>query len=413
MPSSRSSKLVRLALAAAIAASGAIATTAVTVATATTAQAASSVGGQITRSEVLARAKVWVDDAVPYSQSSYHTDGSGTLYRQDCSGFVSMAWHINNSGTNNGFTTNTAVNYSTQLAGLDSLKPGDTLNNISTHMVLFVGWTDSNHTAATIYEEPNSSSTARSRVMTRSEMTSGGFLPYRYNKIVDGSTTPSRAGVFRPSNATFYVSDASGGVGGYASFGAGGDTPLVGDWNGDGKATFGVYRASDQTFYLSNDNSSVAVARKFGNPGDIPVVGDWDGNGTTTIGIYRPSDQTFYLSNDNSSVSVGLKMGDPGDIPVVGDWDGNGTTTVGIYRPSTGAFAMTDSTTSTPVQHTVSFGNTGDVPIVGDWDGTGTDKVGVYRPQYSDFYGAAKDSGTVIYSARFGVNGDVPVVGKW
>ncbi|MEU9255441.1 hypothetical protein AB0D66_26760 [Streptomyces sp. NPDC048270] len=59
------------------------------------------------------------------------------------------------------------------------------------------------------------------------------------------------------------------------------------------------------------------------------------------------------------------------------------------------------------------FGNPGDIPIKGDWNGDATDKVGVYRPADSDFYGAAKDSNQVIYSARFGNPGDQPITGQW
>src|SRR5690242_7901315 len=48
-----------------------------------------------TREEILARAQVWVDRKVPYSMSRYWSDG----YRQDCSGFISMAWGLGSSQT--------------------------------------------------------------------------------------------------------------------------------------------------------------------------------------------------------------------------------------------------------------------------------------------------------------------------
>src|SRR5690348_11217979 len=74
------------------------------------ASAASSVDGPITRSEVIARAQYWVDHRVPYSQSAYYPDPQGRTYRTDCSGYVSMAWHLGSS-----LVTSTLPNVSTQI----------------------------------------------------------------------------------------------------------------------------------------------------------------------------------------------------------------------------------------------------------------------------------------------------------
>ena len=49
--------------------------------------------GSISRDEVISRAQDWVNRKIPYSQSKT-TDG----YRQDCSGYVSMAWKSSTSG---------------------------------------------------------------------------------------------------------------------------------------------------------------------------------------------------------------------------------------------------------------------------------------------------------------------------
>ena len=90
----------------------------------------------------------------------------------------------------------------------------------------------------------------------------------------------------------------------------------------------GVYRPSTNTFYLRNSSTygpPDLIVSGWGAPGDIPVVGDWDGNGTTTIGLYRPSANTFYLRNSNTYGPPDLIIagwGAAGDIPVVGDWDG-------------------------------------------------------------------------------------------
>jgi hypothetical protein len=58
---------------------------------------ASSVGGSITRSEVIARAQYWLDRGDTWyslDQADAISDGTGGAYRPDCSGFVSMAWHL-------------------------------------------------------------------------------------------------------------------------------------------------------------------------------------------------------------------------------------------------------------------------------------------------------------------------------
>ncbi|MER7828267.1 DUF1906 domain-containing protein [Streptomyces sp. NPDC096097] len=237
-----------------------------------------------------------------------------------------------------------------------------------------------------------------------------------YMDVALGSAPPataSTAGVYRPGESVFYVSDKNGNVSGYAGFGAQGDVPLTGDWNKDGKDTFGVYRPETHTFLLTDNNSSVTMESTFGDAGDVPLVGDWDGDGKDTIGVYRPGEQTFYLTNDNLNVARTLKMGDAGDKPITGDWNGDGKDTVGIYRPANQTFYLSDSSTSADVNHQITFGSPGDLPIKGDWNGDGTDKIGVYRPTESDFFGAAKDSDTVIYSARFGNPGDIPTTGQW
>ena len=67
--------------------------------TAPPAQAASSVGGSISREEVLERAQYWVDRNVIYSQNRTFPDAQGKRYRTDCSDLVSLAWHMSTAGT--------------------------------------------------------------------------------------------------------------------------------------------------------------------------------------------------------------------------------------------------------------------------------------------------------------------------
>jgi hypothetical protein len=174
------------------------------------AYAASSVGGTITRSEVLARAKTWADAKVPYSQEATYPDPQGKRYRTDCSGYVSMAWHLDTAGTylDGGYNTGQFQSWSGKtVIGYDDLLPGDALlaeNASHHHIVLFISWTSGAHTTANVYSEPTDNPTAPVRwayqtTYSRSTLTNDGYQAIRYNKIVDDPVSvpppPPRVGV--------------------------------------------------------------------------------------------------------------------------------------------------------------------------------------------------------------------------
>ena len=201
-------------------------------------------------------------------------------------------------------------------------------------------------------------------------------------------------------------------------FGAVGDVPVAGDWDGNGTETVGVFRPSEGKFYLSNSSTSQAadIVTSFGVNGDIPVVGDWDFEGTTTIGVFRPSTGTFYLSNSNTTGAADyvFQYGATGDVPVAGDWNGDGFVTVGVFRPSNATWYLRNSNTGGGADISVGFGAAGDIPVAGDWDFEGTTTIGVYRPSSQTFYlSNSNTTGAADYSFQYGAQGDVPVTGDW
>ena len=117
-------------------------------------------------------------------------------------------------------------------------------------------------------------------------------------------------------------------------FGVSGDLPVVGDWNGAGADKIGVFRPSLGQWFLDlNGNGkwdgspSDTILGPFGSLGDLPVVGDWDGTGKAKIGVFRPdTGQWFFDLNgngklDNCTVDTCLgPFGQPGDLPAVGKW---------------------------------------------------------------------------------------------
>ncbi|BAJ29677.1 MULTISPECIES: hypothetical protein [Kitasatospora] len=189
MSSTRTSKVLRTALAAAIALSGAIATTAVTVATATTAQAASSVDGQITRGEVIQRAQYWYGKTIAYNQGATYPDSSGRAYRTDCSGYVSMAWHLGASPSTQGLP-----GYATEIPR-SQLKAGDILNSFYDHVILFEKWDDAAHTTFSYYSFGSTPVKHRTGISinaaTFDSHPNGDYKAYRYNKIVDDAVSDS------------------------------------------------------------------------------------------------------------------------------------------------------------------------------------------------------------------------------
>ncbi|QZN86361.1 hypothetical protein [Cellulomonas sp. C5510] len=177
---------------------------------------ASDVGGPINRAEVLARAQFWVDRQVPYSQSASHPDPDGRLYRQDCSGMVSMAWHLGSS-----LSTRTLPNVSVRLGGFGELAPGDMLLRPGVHARIFAGWTDGSRTAAWVYEQPNWNLTARKTTYSMAAMAGQGYQAWRYTGIRDDA--PTQAPVLPTTYDRVAVVDGSGSL----SVKQG---PLTGSW---------------------------------------------------------------------------------------------------------------------------------------------------------------------------------------
>ncbi|HEY3305987.1 MAG TPA: fibronectin type III domain-containing protein [Candidatus Binatia bacterium] len=166
-------------------------------------------------------------------------------------------------------------------------------------------------------------------------------------------------------------------------YGSPGDVPVVGDWTGGGADKIGVFRPSTGEWYFDLngngvlDSCSIDRCLTFGAPGDIPVVGDWNGEGQTKIGIFRPSTGEWLLDSGDAGETKDcaddcIIFGAPGDLPVVGDWDGGGADKIGVFRPSTGEWLLdlngNGNWDGCGLDLCLGpFGAPGDLPIVGKW----------------------------------------------
>lgn len=171
-------------------------------------------------------------------------------------------------------------------------------------------------------------------------------------------------------------------------YGAPGDVPLMGDWDGDGTATPGMYRPADGFVYLRNSND-VGFADEeffFGIAGDVPIVGDWDKDGDDTLGIYRGGQVFIKNTLETGPADFSFWFGIAGDRPFTGDFNGDEVDTVGLYRESSGYVYFRDSLTTGPADFQFFYGVPSDRILAGDWNGDGTDTVAVYRPSDSKVY---------------------------
>lgn len=93
---------------------------------------AADVGKEIMVDEVLARAVDWKEANPTYCQSDTYPDRHGKQYRPDCSGFVSMTWHLDMP-----YTTITLMSHpDVEEIPMSEVQPGDALiNAVHTELV--------------------------------------------------------------------------------------------------------------------------------------------------------------------------------------------------------------------------------------------------------------------------------------
>ncbi|MFD5234174.1 peptidoglycan-binding protein [Streptomyces qaidamensis] len=144
----------------------------------------------ITRTEIINRARTWVTAKVPYSMSAFRPDG----YRQDCSGYVSMAWRLPGNEW-----TGSLAQYGERISK-EELQPGDILlfHDASdpangSHVTIFGGWTDASHTHYTAYEQTHPH-TRRQSTPYAYWNDSDRYVPYRYKGVTAQEPVPGKDG---------------------------------------------------------------------------------------------------------------------------------------------------------------------------------------------------------------------------
>jgi hypothetical protein len=157
--------------------------------------------------------------------------------------------------------------------------------------------------------------------------------------------------------------------------------PFVGDFNADGVADIGLRDANNGIFYIKHGPSYGDQVTYQWAPGANyqPLVGDFNGDGVADIGLRDANNGIFYIKHGPSYGDQVSYQWAPGANyqPFVGDFNGDGKTDIGLRDVNSGTFF---------IKHGPSFGDqvtygwaagSNYLPLVGDFNGDGKADIGL------------------------------------
>jgi hypothetical protein len=164
-------------------------------------------------------------------------------------------------------------------------------------------------------------------------------------------------------------------------FGGPFDFPVPGDFDGDWRSDLAVYGYSpadgfsrfailpsgpnDLTFSQAVGGYPVA----FGGLNDSPVIGDFDGDGRTDLAVYgyspRDDFSRFGILFSSGRPTLTFPFGGAGDVPVAGDYDGDGRTDLAVsgFSPDNGFHRFGILPSGGAPARTVRFGGIGAIGL--------------------------------------------------
>ncbi|MBI1759850.1 MAG: VCBS repeat-containing protein, partial [Acidobacteria bacterium] len=143
-------------------------------------------------------------------------------------------------------------------------------------------------------------------------------------------------------------------------------------YDGDGKTDLAVFRPSavaptPNWLILNSFDGSLSQIQwgaGYAPYNDTPVPGDYDGDGRTDLAIWRGADQIWYIRKSSDGGYIlqlwGTSSAPYFDVPTPADYDGDGKYDIAVWRPTGGLWAVLRSTDGSILGQT--HGQSGDVP---------------------------------------------------
>lgn len=240
-----------------------------------------------------------------------------------------------------------------------------------------------------------------------------------------------RAGASAGQQSFFIILRSSDNTAQFTQLGLFGDQVIARDYDGDGITDPAVFRRGTATndpafWFIRQSSNGIVRIVNFGLTGngsstyDTPVPGDYDGDGKFDIAVYRfgltPANSYIVMRSSDNTVFFQQFGNFQTDYILPGDYDGDGKFDFGVARTgATGASPMVwwILQSSNGQVRTQTFGFTSDLPTQGDYDGDGKTDISVWRANAdgagnSSYYTYGSFTNSLIANT-WGMTGDFSV----
>ncbi|MEP6902883.1 MAG: CHRD domain-containing protein [Actinomycetota bacterium] len=249
----------------------------------------------------------------------------------------------------------------------------------------------------------------------------------------DGKTDLAlyRSGATVGAQSEFWILRSSDNNIQYFAWGLNGDQAVARDYDGDGITDVAIFRPGAAAgitagWYIRNSATGTVRVEAFGTTGDgtnnfdTPVPGDYDGDGKFDLAVYRfaltPANN-FIVKRSSDGVVIYQQWGNfNSDYVLPGDYDGDGKTDYAIARTgslSTSPLVWWILQSSNGQVRVQTFGRTSDLPAQGDYDGDARTDIAVYRNGASasanSFFFVYRSFDNTVQTVTWGLGGDFPV----